>query len=164
MSTFVPHESDSNFFGFNEDPKTSKSKFKSRISIGSDWRTSNNLDGRISDFEGDRFGTDSSFGTASFVSGGDFEFTFDFSVDIFAFSLELVLMTIKSFNMGVTISFTSGWAFVVSATPGTEFVTRANIAIFHESFIFSVRFSTVETWALLGDNTRFSFFVKNVSF
>lgn len=164
MSTFVPHKSDSDFFGFNEDPKTSKSKFKSRISIGSDWRTSNNLDGRISNFEGDRFGTNSSFGTASFISGGDFEFTFDFSVDIFTFSLELVLMTIKSFDMGVTISFTSGWAFVVSATPGTEFVTRTNITIFHESLVFSVRFSTVEAWALFGDDAGFSFFIKNVSF
>jgi hypothetical protein len=164
MGTFVPHKSDSNFFGFNEYPKTGKSKAESSVSIGSDWRTSNNFDRRIADFEGDRFSTNSSFGTASFVSSGDFEFTVDFSVNIFAFSLELELMTIKSFNVGVTISFTSGWAFVISATPGTEFVTRANVTVFHESFVFSVRFSTVEAWALFSNDAGFGFFIKDVSF
>jgi hypothetical protein len=164
MSTFVPHQSDTNFFSFNEYPKTGESEGKSRVSVSGDWGTSDDLDRRVTDFESNRFGTDGSFRTTSFIGSGNFEFAFDFSVDIFTFSLELELLTIKSFNVGVTISFTSTWTFFVSTTPSAHFVTSTSITVFHESFSFSVRFSTVKAWTLFSNDTGFGFFIENVTF
>lgn len=164
MSTLVPHQSDTDFFGFNEDPKTSESESENGVSVGGDWGSSNDLDGRFADFKSDRFGANSTFGTTSFVSSGDFEFTFNFSVNVFTFSLELELVTIEGFDMGVTISLTSRWAFVVSARPSSESAASARVAVFHELLVSSVRFTAVEAWALFGGDARSGFLIENVAF
>jgi hypothetical protein len=164
VSTFVPHQSDTDFFSFNEYPETGESKSESGVSVSGDWRTSNYFDRRIANFESNRFSTNGTFRTASFVCSGNFEFSFDFSVNIFTFSLELKLLSIKSFDMAVTISFASTWTFFVGATPSAHFVTRTSVTVFHESFGFSIGFAAMETWTLFSNDATFSFFVENVAF
>lgn len=164
MSTLVPHQSDTDFFGFDEDPKAGESKSENRVSIGGDWGSSDDLDRRFADFESDGFGTNGTFGTARFVSSGDLEFAVNFGVNVFTFSLKLELVSIKSFDMGITISFASRRAFFVSARPSSESAASTRITVFHELLVGSVRFSTVEAWALLGGDARISFFIENVAF
>lgn len=61
MSTLVPHQSDTDFFGFDEDPKTGKSESENGVSIGGNWGSSDDLDRRFADFESDGFGTNGTF-------------------------------------------------------------------------------------------------------
>jgi hypothetical protein len=127
MGTFVPHEGNTNF-SFNKDPKSSEFKVESRVTFSGDWSSSDKFDRRITDGKGDVFSAYGTFGTAFGVRSSDFKYTGNFSVKVFTFTSEHVFMSIKGFDVGVTINLTLSVAVLFSARPVTVSEASAFVA------------------------------------
>lgn len=165
--TLVPDESNTELLGLDVDVSASELNPEGLLSLGGDWGASDEVDLglflTLANNEGDGLGADGTLGTASLVSSDNLELTVDLGVSVFAFSLELDLLSIKSLDMGVTISFAGTLTLVGLAVPFTDDAALTLVAIVHVGLASSVRSSAVVTWTLFSDDTGTGLLFENVS-